>query len=164
MRPLMLPSRRAARTPEPLLTAPTSEAPPPSYPDHVHSPPIVDEKAAVDSDRAALLSTHDNDGGTGKPGELQPWLGLRARQALSLVSPTLLALLFIALRLLLSTGEIDEKVEGAKSKLTAACSGLEAAASIALSMPTWMADSLNDSTANGIENIVHGLGTVLYLA
>lgn len=161
----MLPSRRTARTPEPLLaaTAPSAEAPPPSYPDHVNSPPIVDEKAPVESDRAALLSTHD-DGEPGKPGELQPWLGLRARQALSLVSPALLALLFIAVRLLLSTGEIDEKVEGAKEKLTAACSGLEAAASIALSMPTWMADSFNDSTASGIENIVHGLGTVLYLA
>lgn len=83
--------------------------------------------------------------------------------ALSIVSPALLSLLFVGACLLISAGEIDDKVDDAKRSLLSACKGAESAATIAVSLPHFMADSANERTAKAIEDTVQGLGKVLML-
>lgn len=101
-----------------------------------------------------IPSTHDR---------LKPWLGLRARLALCVFSPTILALAFIAARLVLSASDVDDKVADAKARIWASCRGAEHAATTAASMPRIMASNFNDATSRAVTDTVQGLGRVLLL-
>lgn len=126
--------------------------PPPSYPDHVHSP-----RVDTSFSQPALNTAQHR-----RP--FHPYLGLRARLLLSLLSPALVAILFTGTHLLLSSGDIDEKVSAAKDKLLAACHDAERQASYAASLPRYMAESMNERTKEAVEGTVQGLGRVLYLS
>lgn len=152
----------------PFTTTPLALQPsPPSYPDHVNSPtfdpslsshpqphPQSNDLPSSPTVPSSLPST---------TGALKPWLGLKARLGLSLISPTILALLFVGTRLFISAGDVDDKVEAAKEKLMASCQGVEAAASSISSLPHFFADGMNERTANAINDTVEGLQKVLYL-
>lgn len=95
---------------------------------------------------------------------LLPYLGLRSRLFLSLISPALIALLFVATTIISSFDSINSSVISAKEALTEACSDAERQASLLASLPHWMADSMNDRTASAIEATVRGVWRVLTLA
>ncbi|EPQ26846.1 uncharacterized protein PFL1_05481 [Pseudozyma flocculosa PF-1] len=97
-------------------------------------------------------------------GNLKPWLGLRARLALSPISVALVSLLFVATRLVISAGDVDDKVDGLKRNILATCRGAEGAASTLASLPTVMAHNANQATIKAIESTVRGTGRVLMLA
>ncbi|PWN52083.1 hypothetical protein IE53DRAFT_367513 [Violaceomyces palustris] len=158
-----------------MILAPTSQQqqqnnfvhPPPSYPDHVHSPTFTpttegcpDEQRWEPADLASLgqfsyLPSTD--------GPLQPWLGLKARLALAPVSTVLVSLVFVMMRLLMSTDDVDSNVDAAKTKLLGACKGAEIASSVAASLPHSMADSANQRTEKSVEGTVQEAGRLLYL-
>ena len=167
MRPLLLPSRRGAVTPEPLQTH-ALPAPPPPYPEHIHSPSLPPDGHYLASSSGAwptqppptpaplVLPATD--------GPLKPWLGLRARLFLSLLSPSLLALLLVGATTLIGAQDIDDKIDAAKLRLVVACSGAEQSAATALSMPHYLADSINQQTSEAVEATVRGALRVLTLA
>lgn len=136
------------------------QQPPPSYPQHVHSPKFEDFKTDVHvpSQSAQAYSTEAKSA----PG-LQPYLGLSARLCLSVLSPCLIALLFSGAQLWLSAQDIDEKVEHAKIKLVDACLAAEQQVSVAASMPRYLADGMNQRTKEAVEATVSGLGRTLNL-
>lgn len=136
--------------------------PPPSYPDHVHSPKMDQ----VHSSSGSLFERRDPDLRErlkpDLPG-LQPYLGLHARLFLSLLSPPLISILFTGAHLLFSSKEVGEKVTDSKATLLRACYEAERQASIAASLPRYMADSMNQRTQQTIEATVHGMGKVIYM-
>ncbi|PLW14461.1 hypothetical protein PCASD_14379 [Puccinia coronata f. sp. avenae] len=95
---------------------------------------------------------------------LQPYLGLRARTSLAWLAYPILILVLILIQLILTLQSVHDGVGDAKREMASACSGIEGAASVAVSIPHFMADQTNDFLVTGAENIVHGLALVLDLS
>ncbi|KAE8269867.1 hypothetical protein A4X09_0g2480 [Tilletia walkeri] len=97
-----------------------------------------------------------------------PFLGLRSRLALAILSPPLLSLLVLLIAIaipLLTPGAspIETRIEQAKDRLTAACAGVQAAAGAIQGVPHYMAAGTNRMIANGVEFTVTSLGHLLLL-
>ena len=92
---------------------------------------------------------------------LPPYLGSWALASLAFTSPVILALILVILRLVLAISSANASIDSAKARLVSSCTGLEQAASTAISFPHYLAANMNNVTADGAEAIVHGLGTVL---
>lgn len=159
---------------------------PPSYGDHLHSPviatsfsqqrdsgrpyisaPIPSEERAfgdLKSDgRPASLRREDDERRQAEDG-LAPYLGLRARMFLSLFSAPLVALVFTATHLFISSSSIDSSVTSAKESLLEVCQAAEKQASTVASLPHWTAAAMNQRTSETVVNTVQGVGKVLTLA
>ncbi|KAA1098144.1 plasma membrane fusion protein prm1 [Puccinia graminis f. sp. tritici] len=95
---------------------------------------------------------------------LQPYLGIRARTSLAWLAYPILILGLILIQLILTLQSVQDGVGDAKREMAAACSGIEGAASVAVSIPHFMADQTNDFLVSGAEHIVHGLALVLDLS
>ncbi|PWZ00231.1 hypothetical protein BCV70DRAFT_161136, partial [Testicularia cyperi] len=95
---------------------------------------------------------------------LAPWLGLRARLVLSPISVALVSLIFVGTRLLLSSSDVSDSVSSAKARFLASCNGVEEAASLAASLPHFLASSTNADLGRAITATVHGAGRVTLLA
>ncbi|KAH9820004.1 hypothetical protein DFH28DRAFT_1079900 [Melampsora americana] len=93
-----------------------------------------------------------------------PYLGLRARISLAWLAYPILIIILILIQLFLTLGSVDDGVLDAKRDLAASCAGFEGAASVAASIPHFMAQQTNEFIVSGAENIVHGLATVLDLS
>lgn len=94
---------------------------------------------------------------------LRPYLGPRARLSLSWLSQHFLALLLVLVALSFLLAQIPTLVREAKESLTAACAGVEGAASVAVSLPHYAADGVNEMNVRAINALSHGAGTVLDL-
>ncbi|GAA5926511.1 pheromone-regulated protein PRM1 [Sporobolomyces koalae] len=94
---------------------------------------------------------------------LHPYLGPRARLSLSWLSQHFLALLLVLVALGFLLSAIPPLVEDGKRTLTAACSGVEGAANVAVSMPHYLADGVNEMNAKTLTAVTNGAGTVLDL-
>ncbi|GAA5998907.1 pheromone-regulated protein PRM1 [Rhodotorula paludigena] len=94
---------------------------------------------------------------------LRPYLGSRARLSLSWLSQHFLALLLVLVALSFLLAQIPTLVREAKESLTAACAGVEGAASVAVSLPHYAADGVNEMNVRAINALSHGAGTVLDL-
>lgn len=94
---------------------------------------------------------------------LAPYLGLRARLALSLLSPVLLSLIFTATHLLISSGSLNKSLASAKQDLIALCTDAEREASVVANLPRYMAASINSRTEVMVTETVQGIGKVLSL-
>lgn len=92
---------------------------------------------------------------------LKPYLGLNARLSLSWLSQHVLALLLVLITLAYLLSAIPALVRDAKQSLGAACQGVQGAANVAVSMPHYMAEGVNDLNANVINALTHGAGTAL---
>lgn len=132
--------------------------PPPTYPEHTNSPLFDGHSAQMPQSPRPSQSLPATDG------KLKPWLGPKARLALSPLSLVLVSLIFVLTRLLLSASGIHDKIQDAKTNLLATCAGAEGAATIAASMPHYMADSINANTVKAVQASVEGAGRVLMLA
>ncbi|GAA5880772.1 hypothetical protein JCM1840_001368 [Sporobolomyces johnsonii] len=119
-----------------------SYPPPPSYPMH-------------------LLSAFTPPPSTSR--QLHPYLGPRARLSLAWLSQHFLALLLVLVALAFLLASIPPLVQDAKATLTAACAGVEGAASVAVSLPHYMADSVNELNSKAVSAVTNGAGTVLDL-
>ena len=88
---------------------------------------------------------------------LPPYLGARAHLSLSWLSRAFLSLVLLlaSVGLLLST--VSTLVQEAKSSLTGACGGMEAAADVAVSVPHYMAAGVNEMTVVAARAVVEGL-------
>ena len=95
---------------------------------------------------------------------LQPWLGLRARLFLSPISIPLISLLFVACRLLMSSRDVTDSVDSAKAKLLTACDAIEGTASLAASLPHFLAAATNAQLAQSVTATVHGAAHVFDLS
>ncbi|SPO26520.1 related to PRM1 - Pheromone-regulated multispanning membrane protein [Ustilago trichophora] len=95
---------------------------------------------------------------------LQPWLGLRARLFLSPISIPLISLLFVALRLLISSQDLNDSIASTKAKLLSACDAVEGTASLAASFPHFLASTTNVQLAETVTATVHGAARVFDLS
>lgn len=95
--------------------------------------------------------------------QLHPYLGPRARLSLSWLSQHFLALLLVLVALGFLLSSIPALVDDGKRTLTAACSGVEGAASVAVSLPHYMADGVNELNSKTISAVTNGAGNVLDL-
>ncbi|EGG07065.1 uncharacterized protein MELLADRAFT_85972 [Melampsora larici-populina 98AG31] len=93
-----------------------------------------------------------------------PYLGLRARISLAWLAYPILIIILILIQLFLTLGSVGDGVLDAKRDLAASCAGFEGAASVAASIPHFMAQQTNEFIVSSAENIVHGLATVLDLS
>ncbi|GAA5993223.1 hypothetical protein JCM10908_004517 [Rhodotorula pacifica] len=94
---------------------------------------------------------------------LKPYLGPQARLSLSWLSQHFLALILVLITLSYLLSSIPHLVDEAKDSLGAACKGVEGAASVAVSMPHYMADGVNELNVKAVNAITQGAGTVLDL-
>ncbi|KAI8457227.1 hypothetical protein BY996DRAFT_4554162, partial [Phakopsora pachyrhizi] len=93
-----------------------------------------------------------------------PYLGLRARYSLAWLAYPILILALILIQLILSLQSVQDGVSDTRRELQSSCAGLEGAASVAVSIPHFMADQTNNFLVAGAEDIVHGLALVLDLS
>ncbi|GAA5863593.1 hypothetical protein JCM3774_006541 [Rhodotorula dairenensis] len=94
---------------------------------------------------------------------LNPYLGARAHLSLSWLSQHFLALVLVLVTLAYLLTAIPTLVREAKLSLSAACQGVQGAANVAVSMPHYMADGVNELNVKAINAITHGAGTMLDL-
>lgn len=99
-----------------------------------------------------------------KPPLLQPWLGLRARLFLAPISIPLISLLFVAFRLIMSSHDVNDSVSSAKTSLLSSCHAVEATASLAASLPHFLAATTNDQLAQSVTATVRGAARVFDLS
>ncbi|UZJ57166.1 hypothetical protein CBS101457_006486 [Exobasidium rhododendri] len=100
----------------------------------------------------------------GEMRSLDPWLGLKARLFLSLISYGVVSLIFVGTRLLISGSQINAEVQRSNDTLWSACRGTEQAASTLASFPHLLADNFNSITKRNVDDTVQGLGKVLLLS
>ncbi|BGO95607.1 hypothetical protein NBRC10512_006775 [Rhodotorula toruloides] len=112
--------------------------PPPSYP--IHSPPSYPPRPV-----------------------LRPFLGPRAHISLSWLSQEFLALILLLIALAFLLASLPGLTRDAKASLLSACTGVEGAASVAVSLPHYMADGVNELNVRTVNAVTHGLGEVLDL-
>ena len=94
---------------------------------------------------------------------LKPYLGLRSRMLLGIISPSILALLFIIVRLLVSSADLNSRVALAKASLMQECTAAEAVVGQMLSWGHFAAQGINQRTKKSVEGSVRALGEVLLL-
>jgi hypothetical protein len=70
---------------------------------------------------------------------LKPYLTLPYILSLTWLAYPIISLLFVAFRLAISSGSAEDSVADAKEKLLASCSAAEKAATVAASLPRYMA-------------------------
>lgn len=94
---------------------------------------------------------------------LRPYLGPRAHISLSWLSQHFLALLLLLIALAFLLASLPALTRDAKASLLSACAGVEGAASVAVSLPHYMADGVNELNVRTVNAVTHGLGEVLDL-
>ncbi|GAA5821086.1 hypothetical protein JCM11251_001955 [Rhodosporidiobolus azoricus] len=122
--------------------------PPPSYPTHL--------QAAATSSTTFLFTPPPP---PVRP--LNPFLGPRARLSLSWLSQHFLALVLVLITLSFLLASIPGLVSNAKEGIASACQGVEGAASVAVSLPHYMADGVNERNAAAITAVASGAATVI---
>lgn len=95
---------------------------------------------------------------------LKPFLGLPSRLILSSISIPLISLLFVGFRLLSSSRDASDSVATTKTKLLTACHAAEHTASLAASLPHFLAAGANAQLAQSITATVHGAARVFELS
>lgn len=95
---------------------------------------------------------------------LKPYLGPKAHISLSWLSHPLLALLLIILTLFFLLSQVSTLVIDARESLASACSGVEGAANVMVSIPHYIADDVNEMNVRAVQGAIQGTGEVLDLA
>ncbi|GAA5972805.1 hypothetical protein JCM11641_003948 [Rhodosporidiobolus odoratus] len=127
----------------------TCYPPPPSYPTHFQA----------SSSTAHLFAPHPP-----RYRPLNPFLGSRAHLSLSWLSQHFLALVLVLVALGFLLHSIPPLVDNAKDALKSACQGVEGAASVAVSLPHYMADGINEMNVKAITAVTEGAATVFDLS
>lgn len=76
-------------------------------------------------------------------GGLTPYLTLPHHLSLTWLATPILSLIFVAFRLILSTSDAQSATDDAKKDLLASCNAAQTAASVAVNLPRYLAESMN---------------------
>ncbi|GAA6008232.1 hypothetical protein JCM10207_000047 [Rhodosporidiobolus poonsookiae] len=95
---------------------------------------------------------------------LHPFLGPRAHLSLSWLSQPFLSLLLVLVALGFLLSAVPPLVSEAKTSLAAACLGVEGAAGVAVSLPHYMAEGVNEMNVRAVRAVTEGAGEVLDMA
>lgn len=117
-------------------------SPPPGYRNHgVPDPDFDDEQ---DASRQPLPSN------TPRRTALTPYLTLPHLLSLTWLAYPILSLLFVAFRLIISSASAQDAVVDAKGQLMTSCEAAERAASVAASLPRYMAEGTNGQIIDAV--------------
>jgi NADH:ubiquinone oxidoreductase subunit K len=89
--------------------------------------------------------------------ELPAYLSARTHVFLSPLSTAFLSLVLLLVSLTLSFALVSASVDATKAGLMASCMATQAAASVAVSLPHYMASGLNNLSADSTEATLQGL-------
>lgn len=95
---------------------------------------------------------------------LKPYLTLPYLLSLTWLAYPIISLLFIAFRLALSSQSAEDGVADAKSQLLASCAAAEKAATVAASLPRYMAIGTNEQIASAVNASMNAAREALVLA
>lgn len=95
---------------------------------------------------------------------LTPYLQLSHLLSLTWLAYPILSLLFVAFRLQLSSASAQDSVESARNDLLSACSAAEHAATVAASLPRYLASATNTRIAAAVNDTMSGAREALVLA
>ncbi|GBC09348.1 hypothetical protein RclHR1_00880002 [Rhizophagus clarus] len=98
-----------------------------------------------------------------KNDNIKPYIGLRSKLSLSWVNYTIIAFIFIILRLFIAMKSIDPIVEEVKEKAFRSCGALEVASSTVTSLPHFMAGGFNRVTNDGVNLTIQGAARLIDL-
>lgn len=94
---------------------------------------------------------------------LTPYLGLRARLTQIWINRWTVLLLLVLIRTLFAIASVDGNIGTARKQALSACTSVESVGSAMASMPHYMAEGVNELSAQGIEKAVNGLMQMLIL-
>jgi hypothetical protein len=97
------------------------------------------------------------------PDGITPYLGLKARLSQVWINRWTVLILLVLARVLLAIQSLQADMSSAQSQALSACNSVQSAASSMASMPHYMAQGVNQLTADGITKVVHGLVDTLDL-
>lgn len=92
-----------------------------------------------------------------------PYLSLRSRLSQIWINRWTILLLLVLLRVVLLIAQLRDNVGDAKTKALSACSKVEDVGSAMASMPHYLSVGVNELTAKGVEEAVHGMVVILDL-
>ena len=95
---------------------------------------------------------------------LTPYLGLRARLSQVWINRWTILLLLVLVRTLFAIASLDDNLSTARQQALSACTSVENVGSTMASMPHYLADGVNELTADGIEKAINGLMQGLLLS
>ncbi|GAB7337059.1 hypothetical protein MBLNU457_g2467t1 [Dothideomycetes sp. NU457] len=95
---------------------------------------------------------------------LTPYLGLRARLSQIWINRWTILLLLVLVRTLFAIASLDDNLNTARQQALSACTSVENVGSSMASMPHYLADGVNELTADGIEKAINGLMQGLILS
>ncbi|KAL8700381.1 MAG: hypothetical protein Q9201_005483 [Fulgogasparrea decipioides] len=98
-----------------------------------------------------------------RPGEITPYLGLRARLSQIWINRWTILLFLILVRLLIAVADLHGGIGSARSEALSACTGVESIGSSLASTPHYMSKGVNELAASGVEKAVRGLQTMLFM-
>lgn len=98
-----------------------------------------------------------------RPGEITPYLGLRARLSQIWINRWTILLFLILVRLLFAVADLHGGLDSARSEALSACTDVESVGSSLASMPHYMSKGVNELAASGVEKAVRGLQTMLFM-
>lgn len=97
------------------------------------------------------------------PDDITPYLGLRARLSQIWLNRWTILLLLVLVRTLFAVSDLEGDMDTAKRDALSACTSVESMGSAMASMPHYMAQGINEITADGVEKAVNGLMSMLML-
>ncbi|PKY18114.1 hypothetical protein RhiirB3_405156 [Rhizophagus irregularis] len=97
------------------------------------------------------------------PRKIKPYVGLRSKLSLSWVNYTVIALMFIILRLFIAMNSIEPIIDQVKEKANRSCDALEVASSTVTSLPHFMAGGFNRATIDGVNLTIKGAARMIDL-
>lgn len=95
---------------------------------------------------------------------LTPYIGLRARLSQVWINRWTILLLLVLVRTLFAIASLDNSLGTARQQALSACTSVENVGSAMASMPHYLADGVNELTADGIEKAINGLMQGLILS
>ncbi|KAK3696159.1 plasma membrane fusion protein prm1 [Vermiconidia calcicola] len=95
---------------------------------------------------------------------LTPYLGLRARLSQAWINRWTVLLLLVLIRTLFAIASLDDNLGQAREKALSACTSVENVGSAMASMPYYMAQGVNELSAQGIEKAINGLMQMLIMS
>ncbi|KUL84658.1 hypothetical protein ZTR_06661 [Talaromyces verruculosus] len=97
------------------------------------------------------------------PDKPTPYLGLKARLSQIWINRWTILILLVLVRVLLASTNLQGNMDNAQSQALSACNSVQSAGSAMASLPHYMAQGVNELTADGVTKAVNGLVQVLEL-
>ncbi|OKL60029.1 Plasma membrane fusion protein prm1 [Talaromyces atroroseus] len=97
------------------------------------------------------------------PDKPTPYLGLKARLSQVWINRWTILILLVLIRVLLAVASLQGNMSSAQTQALSACNSVQSMGSAMASMPHYMAQGVNELTADGVTSAVNGLVDILNL-